>query len=56
MWGRKTSGAIGMAVGGAWFLANIGRFSEEGVAVIAMPIIIFLLGISYFFKRSPAKR
>jgi hypothetical protein len=52
MWSRKTSGLIGMVVGGAWFLANIRHVSEQGFVAIGMPLIIFVLGIIYFRKGS----
>lgn len=50
MWSKKTSGLIGMIVGVAWFLANVRHFSEQGFVAIGMPIIIFVLGVVYFFN------
>lgn len=51
MWTQKTSGLIGMIVGGAWFLANVRYVSEQGIVAIAMPIILFALGWVYFRKQ-----
>ena len=48
MWSKKTSGLIGMVVGGIWFLANVRHFSEQGFVAIALPVIIFALGVIYF--------
>ncbi|HEY8026466.1 MAG TPA: hypothetical protein VIF60_18125 [Burkholderiaceae bacterium] len=50
MWSRKTSGLIGMIVGALWFFANVRHFSEQGFVAIGMPIIIFVLGVVYFFQ------
>ncbi len=50
MWSKKTSGLIGMVVGGIWFLANVRHFGEQGFVAIALPIIIFVLGLIYFRK------
>ncbi len=50
MWSKKTSGLIGMIVGAIWFFANVRHFSEQGFVAIGMPIIIFVLGVIYFFK------
>jgi hypothetical protein len=50
MWSKKTSGLIGMIVGALWFVANVRHFSEQGFVAIGMPIIIFVLGVVYFFK------
>ena len=47
MWSKKTSGVIGMIVGGAWFLLNLRHFEEQGFVAIGLPIIIFVL----FFQR-----
>lgn len=48
MWSKKTSGLIGMVVGGIWFAANLRHFSEQGFVAIALPLIIFVLGVIYF--------
>jgi hypothetical protein len=50
MWSRKTSGIIGMAIGGVAFVANVGHVAEQGVVAIAFPVIIFGLGFYYFQK------
>jgi hypothetical protein len=50
MWSKKTSGVIGMVVGGVWFLVNVRHFSEQGFVAIGMPLIIFFLGVVFFFK------
>ena len=52
MWSKKTSGLIGMFVGGIWFLAGLRNFSEQGLVAIGMPLIIFTLGFIYFRKGS----
>jgi hypothetical protein len=52
MGSKKTSGLIGMIVGGVWFLANLRHFSEQGFIAIGLPIIIFILGFIYFRKDS----
>lgn len=52
MWSKKTSGLIGMVVGGVWFSVNLRHFSEQGFVAIAMPAIIFVLGLIYFRKGS----
>ena len=52
MWSKKTSGLIGMFVGGIWFLAGLRNFSEHGFVAIGMPLIIFTLGFIYFRKGS----
>ncbi len=49
MWGRKTSGLIGMVVGGAWLASNLQYFEKQGFTAIGMPIIILVLGTIYFF-------
>lgn len=50
MWSKKTSGLIGMVVGGVWFLVNLRHFSEQGFVAIGLPLIIFVLGVIYFRK------
>ena len=52
MWSKKTSGLIGMVVGGIWLLANVRHFSEQGFVAVGMPVIIFVLGLIYFRKGS----
>ncbi len=52
MWGKKTSGLIGIVVGSAWFLAGLRHFSEQGFVAIGMPLLILGLGIVYFRKGS----
>lgn len=52
MWGKKTSGLIGMVVGGIWFVANLRHFNEQGFVAVGMPAIIFALGLIYFRKGS----
>lgn len=47
---KKTSGLIGMIVGGAWFLVNVQHFSEQGFVAIGMPLLIAGLGAYYFFR------
>lgn len=41
-----------MAVGGIWFLANLRHFGEQGFVAIAMPMLIFVLGLVYYRKGS----
>lgn len=53
MWSKKTSGLIGMVVGGAWFLANVRHFDEQGFVAIGLPLIILGLGAYYFFTAEP---
>lgn len=48
MWNRKTSGVIGMVVGGVWFLANVRHFGEQGFVAVGLPIVLFVLGFVYF--------
>ncbi|WP_162932644.1 hypothetical protein [Solimonas sp. K1W22B-7] len=50
MWSKKTSGLIGIVVGGAWFLANLRHVGEQGFVAIGMPLLILGLGIVYFRK------
>lgn len=50
MWNKKTSGLIGMVVGGIWFIANLRHFDEQGLVAIGMPLIIFSLGLYCFRK------
>lgn len=50
MWSKKTSGIIGIVVGGVWLLANLRHFSEQGFVAIGMPLAILILGLIYFFK------
>ena len=52
MSGKKLSGLIGMVVGGVWFAMNFKHFDEQGVVAIGMPLIIFVVGAIFFFKRS----
>lgn len=52
MWSKKTSGLIGMVVGGGWLLWNLQYFSQQGFVAIGMPLIITALGAYYFFKSS----
>lgn len=52
MWSKKTSGLIGMVVGGIWLLWNLQYFSTQGFVAIGMPLIIAALGAHYFFKGS----
>lgn len=52
MWSKRTSGLIGMVVGGVWLLANLRHFSEQGFVVIGLPLILFVLGVIYFRKGS----
>lgn len=48
MWSKKTSGMIGMIVGGVWFLVNVRHVSDQGFVAIGLPVIIFVLGLVYF--------
>ena len=50
MSGRKLFGIIGMVVGAAWFSVNVRHFNEDGFVAIAMPLIIFILGLVYFLR------
>ena len=50
MSGKKISGLIGMVVGAAWFAVNVRHFSEDGFVAIAMPLLIFALGLVYFLR------
>ena len=50
MWSRRTSGLIGMVVGGGWFLINVRHFSEQGFVAIGLPLILFVLGLVFFFR------
>ena len=50
MSGKKISGLIGMVVGAAWFAMNVRHFSEQGFVAIAMPLLIFALGLVYFLR------
>ena len=45
---KKTSGIIGMIVGGLWLLNNIQYYSQQGFVAIGMPIIIFTAGLIYY--------
>lgn len=48
MWNKKTSGVIGMVVGGLWFISNLRYFNEQGFVAIGLPLVIFVLGFIYF--------
>lgn len=50
MWSKKTSGLIGMLVGGIWLLANVRHFQEQGFVAIGMPLLILVLGIVYYLS------
>ena len=50
MWSKKTSGLIGIVVGGSWLLWNLRYFKEQGFVAIGMPLIILVLGLVYFSK------
>ena len=52
MWRKKTSGLIGMVVGGIWLISNLRYFSQQGFVAIGMPLFIAALGAYYFFKGS----
>lgn len=52
MWSKKTSGIIGMIVGGVWFLVNVRHVSDQGFVAVGLPIIIFIFGLIYFRKGS----
>lgn len=54
MGSKKTSGLIGMAVGGVWFLTNVRHFGEQGFVAIGLPVIILVLGVIYFRKGNAA--
>jgi hypothetical protein len=52
MWRKKTSGLIGMVVGGSWLLMNFKHFAEQGFVAIGMPLIILVIGLVYFIQGS----
>lgn len=52
MWSKKTSGLIGIIVGGIWFMANLRHFDKQGFIAIGMPLVILTLGLYYFRKES----
>lgn len=52
MWSKKTSGLIGIIIGGIWLLMNFRHVAEQGFVAIGMPLVITVLGIVYFFKGS----
>jgi hypothetical protein len=46
---KRISGLVGIVFGGAWLANNFRYFHDEGFVAIGMPLIIFVLGIVYFF-------
>jgi hypothetical protein len=50
MWNKKTSGLIGMVIGGGLLIANFRHFSEQGFVAIGMPLILIVAGAVYFFN------
>jgi len=46
---KRISGLIGIVFGGAWLANNARYFHDEGFVAIGMPLIIFVLGLVYFF-------
>jgi hypothetical protein len=46
----RISGLVGMVFGGIAFAHNLQFFKEQGFVAIGMPLIIFVLGVVYFFR------
>jgi len=52
---KRVSGLIGIVVGGLWLANNSRYFHDQGFVAIGLPLIIFVLGLVYFFRaRDPA--
>ena len=49
MYGKRVSGLIGIVVGGAWLAWNMQYFKTQGFVAIGLPLLIFGLGLFYFF-------
>ena len=45
---KRTSGLIGMGVGGLWFLNGLRYFHDQGFVAIGMPLLLLGLGVVYF--------
>ena len=45
---KKSSGLLGIVVGGIWLAANFKHFDEQGFVAIGMPLLILAAGIIYF--------
>ena len=53
---KRVSGLIGIVVGGLWLANNARYFHDQGFVAIGLPLIIFVLGLVYFFSaRDPAE-
>ena len=50
MWTKRTSGLIGIIVGGLWLLINFRHVATQGLVAIGLPLIILILGIVYFVQ------
>jgi hypothetical protein len=46
---KRVSGLIGIVVGGIWLAYNFQYFHDQGFVAIGMPLLIFVLGLVYFF-------
>ncbi|MEL7187599.1 MAG: hypothetical protein AAFN50_14385, partial [Pseudomonadota bacterium] len=47
---KKTSGLVGIVVGGIWLANNFQHFDEQGFVAIGMPILILVAGVAYFIS------
>ncbi len=47
---KKTSGLVGIIVGGVWLASNFKHFDEQGFVAIGMPLVILVAGIAYFIS------
>ncbi len=47
---KKTSGLVGIAVGGIWLASNFKHFDDQGFVAIGMPLLILAAGVAYFIS------
>jgi hypothetical protein len=53
---KRVSGLIGIIVGGAWLAYSAQYYGQQGFVAIGLPLLIFVLGLVYFFTgRDPAQ-
>ncbi|HKE48641.1 MAG TPA: hypothetical protein VKB52_11300 [Rhodanobacteraceae bacterium] len=53
---KRISGIIGIVVGGAWLVHGLQYYSQQGFVAIGLPLLIFVLGLVYFFTgRDPVQ-
>ncbi|MDJ0710370.1 MAG: hypothetical protein QNJ14_08275 [Woeseiaceae bacterium] len=45
---KKTSGLVGIIVGGVWLANNVRHFDEQGFVAIGVPLLLLVVGTVYF--------